>query len=137
MDIISIVTSWLAFNWNTIVEEVVASLVVTGIFYVVGYVKKKATEGTVLRTAIGTGIIFIGIFLVITGTRLWNSTFQISKTTNPSFIWNNLIASVGMLVLYIIGILLVIFGGLFINREKTMKVIKALSEHFKRVGMYD
>jgi len=137
MDIISIVTSWLASNWNAIVNDVIVSLVITGISYVISYIRKKATKGTVLRTAIGAGIILTGTFLVMTGAQLWDSTFQISKTTNPSFIWNSLIASVGMIVLYIIGILLVIFGGLIINREKAMKVIQALYEYFKSAGMYD
>ena len=137
MDIISIVTSWLASNWNAIVNDVIVSLVITGISYVISYIRKKATKGTVLRTAIGAGIILTGTFLVMTGAQLWDSTFQISKTTNPSFIWNSLIASVGMIVLYIIGILLVICGGLIINREKAMKVIQALYEYFKSAGMYD
>ena len=136
MDINTII-SWIVSNWNIIVDEAIASLIVAGIFYAISYVRKKATKGSVLRTAIGTVVIFIGVFLVITGSQLWNSTFQISKTTNPSFIWNSLIASVGMIVLYIIGILLVILGGLIINREKAMKVIQALYEHFKRAGMYD
>ncbi len=124
-------------NWNIIVDEAIASLIVAGIFYIISYVRKKATKGSILRTAIGTVVIFVGVFLVITGAQLWNSTFQISKATNPSFIWNSLIASVGMIVLYIIGILLVIFGGLIINREKAMKVIQILYGHFKGIGMYD
>ncbi len=124
-------------NWNIIVDEAIASFIVAGIFYIISYVRKKATKGSILRTAIGTVVIFVGVFLVITGAQLWNSTFQISKATNPSFIWNSLIASVGMIVLYIIGILLVIFGGLIINRERAMKVIQILYEHFKRTGMYD
>jgi uncharacterized membrane protein YidH (DUF202 family) len=137
VDLIGIVTSWLISNWNIILDEAIASLIVAGIFFGISYVRKKATKGTVLRTAIGLIIIFLGIFLVITGAQLWNSTFQISKATNPSFIWNSLIASVGMIVLYIVGILLVIWGGLIINREKAMVVIQAFYEHFKRSGMYD
>jgi len=138
---ISTIISWITSNWSIIVDGTIASLitslVVAGIFYAIRYVRKKATKGSILRTTIGTIIIFIGVFLVITGAQLWNSTFQISKATSPFFIWNNLIASVGMIVLYIVGILLVILGGLIINKEKAMKMIRALYEHFKRTGMYD
>jgi uncharacterized membrane protein YidH (DUF202 family) len=134
---IGAITSWLASNWNIIVDEAIASLIVAAIFYVISYIRKKATSNTVMRTAIGTVIIFVGIFLIITGAQLWNSTFQISNATSPSFLWNSIIASVGMIVLDIIGILIVITGGLIINREKAGKVLQALYEHFKRTGMYD
>ena len=134
---ISAIASWIVSNWNIIVDEAIASLIVAGVFYAISYIRKKATKGTVLRTVIGTIIIFIGVFLVITGAQLWNSTFQISKATSPSFIWNSLIASVGMIVLYVVGILLIILGGLIINKEKATKVLQVLYEHFKRSGMYD
>lgn len=137
MDLMSIVTSWLAANWNIIVDEAIASLIVAGIFYAISYVRKKATRGTILRTAIGTIIIFIGIFVLVIGVQVWDSAFQITKATSPSFLSSSLIGAGESIVLDFIGLILIIEGGLIINREKAMKVIQALYEHFKRAGMYD
>ena len=137
MDVISAIASYLAANWNLIINEGIVSIVIAVISYAISYIRKKATKGTILRAAIGTVIIFVGIFVLVIGVQVWDAAFQVSKATSPSFIWSSLIGAGESVVLDIIGILLIIEGGLIINREKAMKVIQALYEHFKRTGMYD
>ena len=137
MDVVSAVMSWLASNWDTIANGVVIELIVAAILSVVYYVTRVVKHNTTVKTVLGAVLIFIGVFIIITGAQLWNSTFQVSKATNPSFIWNSLVASVGMITLYIVGILVIIYGGYLINKERTKQVLQILYEHFKLAGMYD
>jgi uncharacterized membrane protein YidH (DUF202 family) len=129
--------SWLASNWNTIANGVVIELIVAAILSVLYYVTRIVKRNATVKTVLGIAIIFIGTFIVITGAHLWDSTFQVSKATSPFFIWSSLIASIGMIVLYIVGILVIIYGGYLINKERTKQVLKILYEHFKRLGIYD
>jgi len=104
MDVVSTVMSWLASNWNTIANGVVIELIVAAILSAVYYVTRVVKRSATVKTVLGVALIFIGVFIVITGAQLLDSTFQVSKATSPSFIWESLIASVGMIVLYIVGI---------------------------------
>ena len=137
MDLISAFTSWLASNWDTIVNGVVIELIVAAIISAIYFVTRVVKRNATVKTILGIIAIFVGVFIVITGTQLWNSTFQVSKATSPSFVWNSLIAAGGMIVLYIVGILVIIYGGYLINKERTKQVLQILYEHFKRSGMYD
>ncbi len=118
-------------------DGVVIDLIVTAILSAVYFLTRAVKRNVTVKTVLGIIVIFIGVFTIITGAQLWNSTFTIKNATNPSFITNSIIASVGMIVLYIVGVLLVIAGGYLINKERTKQILQLLYEHFKRSGMYD
>ena len=65
MDVISAIASYLAANWNLIINEGIVSIVIAVISYAISYIRKKATKGTILRAEIGTVIIFVGIFVLV------------------------------------------------------------------------
>lgn len=137
MEFISTFTTWLASNWNTIASGVVIELIVGAMISTVYYITRIVKRNATAKTVLGAILIFIGASIIVTGAQLWNNTFQVSKSTNLSFIWNSLIAAGGMVVLYIVGILVIIYGGYLINKERTKQVLQILYEHFKRSGMYD
>jgi len=126
----STITSWLASNLNIIVDNAIASLIATIIFAwiysTISYIKLAAKKAS-LRTVFGIFVVFVEISIVMFGAYMWGSTFQISKVTNPSFIWNSILASIEMIILYI-GILLIIVGDLIINKVKTLQMMRKLNE---------
>lgn len=76
------------------------------------------------------GLIFmlIGAGIIVYAFLLWNSNFQLSKATNPNFVINSMVVSIEYIVLIIVGILAFIGGGLIINKNKTLQIMRKLSE---------
>jgi uncharacterized membrane protein YidH (DUF202 family) len=84
------------------------------------------------KTIGGLFVVLIGMVVVVYASFLWNSNFQLNKATNPSFVTNSLVVSVEYIILIIIGILAFICGGLIINKDKTLQIMRKLSENLAR-----
>ncbi|MGC8652166.1 MAG: hypothetical protein ACP5UH_02865 [Candidatus Micrarchaeia archaeon] len=85
------------------------------------YMKRKTVGGLVLM--------LVGVGIIVYAFLLWNSNFQFSKATNPNFVINSMVVSVVYIILTIIGILVFIGGGLVINKDKALQIIKKLNEN--------
>ena len=84
------------------------------------------------KTIGGLALMLVGVGIIVYAFLLWNSNFQLSKATNPNFVINSMIVSVEYIILIIIGILAFIGGGLVINKDKTLQIMRKLSENLTR-----
>ncbi len=84
------------------------------------------------KTIGGLALMLVGVGIIVYAFLLWNSNFQLSKATNPNFVINSMIVSVEYIILIIIGILAFIGGGLIINKDKTLQIMRNLSENLTR-----
>ena len=80
------------------------------------------------KTIGGLALMLVGVGIIVYAFLLWNSNFQLSKATNPNFVINSMVVSIEYIVLIIIGILSFIGGGLIINKNKTLQIMRKLSE---------
>lgn len=80
------------------------------------------------KTILGLILMLVGVGIIVYAFLLWNSNFQLSKATNPNFVINSMVVSIEYIVLIIIGILSFIGGGLIINKNKTLQIMRKLSE---------
>ena len=81
------------------------------------------------KIIVGLVLMVVGVGIIIYAFLLWNSNFQLSKVTNPNFVINSMIVSVEYIILIIIGILAFIGGGLIINKDKALQIMKKLSKN--------
>ena len=81
------------------------------------------------KIIVGLVLMVVGVGIIIYAFLLWNSNFQLSKATNPNFVINSMIVSVEYIILIIIGILAFIGGGLIINKDKALQIMKKLSKN--------
>ena len=84
------------------------------------------------KTIGGLALMLVGVGIIVYAFLLWNSNFQLSKATNPKLVINSMIVSVEYIILIIIGILAFIGGGLIINKDKTLQIMRNLSENLTR-----
>ena len=84
------------------------------------------------KTILGLILMLAGVGIIVYAFLLWNSNFQLSKATNPNFVINSMVVSVEYIILIIIGILAFIGGGLIINKDKTLQIMRNLSENLTR-----
>ena len=85
-----------------------------------------------MNTIIGFVLLLIGATIIFYGYYTWSSSFQVSKATNPNFLTNALVGSAESMGLYVVGILVIIGGGLLINKEVTLRVMRYIAERYRQ-----
>jgi drug/metabolite transporter (DMT)-like permease len=134
MLVASYIQTYVGIVPTTIGLLVVAVLIWGGYSLIAKYNIKIAnyTLKIKMNTIIGFVLLLIGATIIFYGYYTWNSSFQISKATNPNFLTNAFIGSAESIGLYFIGILVIIGGGLLINKERALRVMQYIAERYRQ-----
>ncbi len=132
--VLSQIINWFLANKNAILVAVVAELIVISIIWLFSTAKRqvKNVKSPTIKIVAGIVLTIIGMAVLFYGYQISNSGFQIKYASNPNFITNALTKEFGGLGISVIGFLIMIKGGLIINRDATIKIMEHISRNMAK-----
>jgi hypothetical protein len=97
---------------------------------------KVGTRYSVPKVIIGLALIMIGILCIIYGYQTWGFAFNFKNFTNSTnagaALTNSLTTSFEGVGLEAVGIVLIIAGGLLINKQTTLRIMQVVYESYSK-----
>ena len=118
-------------NLSQIINGIISIAVVAVAVYawkkrniITGYLKDRLKHNTIF----GALFLVLGITAIVYGYVVISASFQISNALNPNFLVTIFLSVLEVMALCAVGVLLMIFGGMLIDREKTVRVLQRIAE---------